>query len=68
MPCLCQYTLNSPLYTSFTVPLDCYLKSVDDITVFGISYDKADPETRKWMKDVLRREKQIDKGLGYYGF
>ncbi len=39
----------------------------EDVSVFGISYDKADIETRKWMKDIIQRERQIDNGFGYYG-
>ena len=39
----------------------------EDVTVFGISYDKADPETKKWMNDVIQKERQIDMGHSYYG-
>ena len=48
-------------------PTRCDQCIEEDVTVFGISYYKADRETRKWMKEVMEKERSIDNGLGYYG-
>lgn len=61
-----QYFCNDDQFIRYDPPT-CDSCKEENISFFGISYQKADKDTKKLIKKSLEKEAQIDKGMGYYG-